>query len=183
MHLDAVAKWRPFVATDGTVYELSFLDAKKITYRHQVPNRADVCYDFWVTYSCHCFSKDYPHLTDKERQALAYCAPRETRPFCPKRYTLAKTHLTTIIENLGSKAYTIKDAGYESYITTKIITDEGKEIWYHVPFKVYRENKKYRLHVMSAYPAEEQRGGGNIGFFKIAYNLHMGKALPCNPHK
>jgi hypothetical protein len=41
----------------------------------------------------------------------------------------------------------------------------------------------YRLHVLSAYPAPERRGGGKIGFFKIAYNLRMGKPLSSNPHK
>ena len=87
------------------------------------------------------------------------------------------------MENLASAEYTITDAGYGSYITAKVLTDDGETVWYHVPFRVYRERKKYRLHVLSAYPAPERRGGGKIGFFKIAYNLRMGKPLPSNPHK
>ena len=183
MPLDEVSQWRSFEAVDGTVYDLRFLDAKKVTYRHQVTGKADVCYDFWVTYSSHCFTKDYTHLTAADRQALAYPAPRETRPFCVMRYQLAKTHLVTIIEGLGHRGCLIKDAGYESYITTKILNEAGEECWYHVPFRVYRERKKYRLHVMSAYPASEPRGGGKVGFFTIAYNLRMGKRLPRNPQK
>ena len=54
---------------------------------------------------------------------------------------------------------------------------------YHVAFRVYRERKKYRLHVMSAYPAPEGCGSGKIGFFKITYNLRMGKPLLSNPQK
>lgn len=183
MTLDEVTQWRAFTAEDGSVLDLSFLDTKRITYVHSATGKPDVSYDFWVTYSCHCFTKDYPHLTDQERSALAYDAPRETRPFCRQRYTLARQHLCQIVENLGSAEYTITDAGYGSFITAKVLTDEGETAWYHVPFRVYRERKKYRLHVLSAYPAPERRGGGKIGFFKIAYNLRMGKPLPSNPHK
>lgn len=183
MILDEVTQWRPFEAEDGTVFDLSFLDARKVTYVHSLTGKPDVVYDFWVTYSCHCFTKDYPHLDETERQVLAYAAPRETRPFCQQRYTLAQQYLCQIVENLTSAEYIITDAGFGSYITAKVLTEEGETVWYHVPFRVYRERKKYRLHVLSAYPAPQRRGGGKIGFFKIAYNLRMGKPLPRNPHK
>ena len=183
MILDEVMQWKAFEAEDGTIFDLSFLDAKKVTYTHSFAGKPDVSYDFWVTYSCHCFTKDYPDQSEAQRQALAYLSPKETRPFCQQRYILARQHLCQIVENLASVEYTITDAGYGSYITAKVLTDDGETVWYHVPFRVYRERKKYRLHVLSAYPAPERRGGGKIGFFKIAYNLRMGKPLPSNPHK
>ena len=182
MVLDEVMQWRAFEAEDGSTFDLSFLDAKKVTYVHSLVGKPDVSYDFWVTYSCHCFTKDYPHLGEADRQALAYAAPKETRPFCQQRYTLAQQHLCQIVENLASPEYTITDAGYGGYITAKVLDSAGETVWYHVPFKVYRERKKYRLHVMSAYPAHERRGSGKIGFFKIAYNLRMNRKLPSNPH-
>lgn len=183
MVLDEVTQWRDFVAKDGTVFDLSFLNAKKVSYVHSATGKPDIIYDFFVTYSFHCFAKDYSHLSEEERAALAYKAPKETRPFCHLRYSLAKRNLCQIVENLSSPEYIITDAGYGSYITANIITEDGQKIWYHVPFKVYRERKKYRLHVLSAYPDKERHGGGKIGFFKIAYNLKMGKPLPSNPHK
>ncbi|REY77210.1 stationary phase growth adaptation protein, partial [Mycobacterium tuberculosis] len=53
--------------------------------------------------------------------------------------------------------------------------------FYFVPFKVYRERKKLRLHVTSAYPVKERPSGKPVSFFKIAHNLLRGKPLP-KPH-
>lgn len=183
MNLDEVIEWSPFTSTGGEVYDLTFLNAKKITYVHSAEGKIDKEYHFWVTYSSHCFTKDYESLTDVDRAALNYHAPRESRPFCFDRYELARQYLCNIIENLSSPGSIILDGGYKSYITTKIIMADGQELWYHVPFKVYRERKKYRIHVMSAYPSTEKRGGGKVGFFKIAYNLLKNKRLPENPSR
>lgn len=183
MKLNEVVHWREFIADDGTVFDLSFLDGKKVTYKHSAKGKADVFYEFYVTYSFHCFTKDYPELSDNDRSILAYNAPKETRPFCIVRYDYAKKYLCDIIENLGTPEYIITDAGYSNYITAKLITESGNIIWYKVPFKVFRENKKYRLHVLSAYPTNERPAGGKIGFFVIAYNLRTGKPLPRNSHK
>lgn len=183
MKLDEVTEWRTFESPDGQVFDLSFLNAKKVTYTHTLEGKPDIEYDFWVTYSSHCFTKSYDHQSEEEREALNYAAPKESRPFCQRRYSLAQRYLCQIIENLGSPDYIITDAGYGSYLTAKIVDEAGDETWYHIPFKVYRHQKKYRLHVMSAFPAEERRGAGKVGFFKIAYNLRMGKPLPKNPHR
>ncbi|MGB0849534.1 MAG: hypothetical protein ACPGSM_22545 [Thiolinea sp.] len=183
MNLDEVMQWRVFESRSGEVFDLSFLDAKKVTYIHSLEGKPDVQYEFWITYSSHCFTKDYGHQTDIEREVLNYHAPKESRPFCQRRYYLAQQYLCHIVENLGSPDYIITDAGYGSYLTAKVVNEDGEDVWYHVPFKVYRQQKKYRLHVMSAFPAEKRRGAGKIGFFKIAYNLRMGKKLPSNPHR
>lgn len=180
MQLDEVQEWWPFTNNNDDIYDLSFLNAKKATYTHRSEGKTDINYEFWITYSSHCFTKDYEHLNDIERKALNYSTPKENRPFCIDRYKLAKEHLCEAIENLDSPKYRILDGGHNSYITTKIIADDGSEFWYHIPFKVYKESKKYRIHVMSAYPSDEDRGGGKVGFFKIAYNLRMNKKLPRN---
>lgn len=183
MTIKETTRWRAFEAPNGEVFDLSFLDAKEVTYIHTLEGKPDIAYRFWVTYSCHCFTKEYEHQSSEEREALNYHAPNESRPFCYHRYELAKLYLCQIVENIGSSDYIITDAGYGSYLTTKVIDKEGEELWYHVPFKVFREKKKYRLHVVSAFPAKERRGMGKIGFFKIAYNLKMNKKLPSNPHR
>ena len=56
MKLDEVTAWRLFESLDGQVFDLSFLDAKKITYTHTLEGKSDVEYDIWVTYSSHCFT-------------------------------------------------------------------------------------------------------------------------------
>lgn len=190
MNLDEVTRWPDYVDQNGERFDLSFLNAKKVTYTHQKEGKPDVTYDFWVTYSLHCFTKDYEHLSHSESQSLMYYSPKkknetpvEERPFCLRRYSLAAEHLCQIVENLGAREYVVKDGGYESYLAVKVLTASGETIWYNVPFKVFRQQKKYRLHVLSAYPSEEQRGGGKVGFFAIAYNLRMNKKLPSNPHK
>lgn len=190
MNLDEVTHWPEFLDQNGARFDLSFLDAKKVTYRHEKKGKPDVTYDFWVTYSLHCFAKDYEHQSEFESQSLMYHSPKkvngepvESRPFCLARYALAAENINAIVENLGSSEYVIKDGGYSSYLAVKLMTSSGETVWYNVPFKVFKEKKKYRLHVLSAYPSEEPRGGGKVGFFAIAYNLRMNKKLPSNPHK
>ena len=182
MNLDEVTQWTPFTPAGGAPEDLSFLDAHKVTYKHEAAGKPTITYDFWVTYSFHCFAKDYTHLTDAERAILMYHAPKDSRPFCYVRYNLAKQYLKAIIENLGSPGVIVRHAGYESYATSKIITEDGKELWYFVPFRVYREFKKFRIHVTSAYPEMTNSGGGKVGFFTIAHCLKTGKKLPT-PHK
>ena len=54
MILDEVMQWKAFETEDGAIFDLSFLDAKKVTYTHSFAGKPDVSYDFWVTY-------DSPH--------------------------------------------------------------------------------------------------------------------------
>jgi hypothetical protein len=50
---------------------------------------------------------------------------------------------------------------------------------YFVPFAIFRENKKLRLHVKSAYSRHEGIGKiKKVGFFVIAKNLLLNKKLP-----
>lgn len=190
MNIDEVTEWPAYTDQNGESFDLSFLNAKKVTYRHVAKDKPDVLYDFWVTYSLHCFAKDYEYQSDSEKQELMYHSPKkvngkpiESRPFCLQRYALASEYLCHIVESLGSAEFAVKDGGYNSYLVVKLLDDYGQTTWYNVPFKVFRENKKFRLHVLSAYQTEEPRGGGKIGFFIIAYNLKMNRKLPSNPHK
>ncbi|MFH7588108.1 hypothetical protein [Oceanimonas smirnovii] len=178
MNLDEVMQWRPFEPQGREPVDLSFLDAHKATYIHQAEGKPDIKYDFWITYSFHCFAKDYPDLTQKDREALMYHAPKEARPFCYRRYGYAKKYLRKVIESLGTPETRVVHAGYGSYAAVEITDDEGNQLWYFVPFKVYKERKKFRLHVTSAYPLDERPGGGKVGFFTIVNNLRLGKPLP-----
>ena len=50
--------------------------------------------------------------------------------------------------------------------------------FYFVAFRAFREKKKLRLHVTSAYPISEKQKGKSVKFFTIAYNLLRNKQLP-----
>lgn len=181
MKLDEVTAWAAFKYKD-TIYDLSHLDAHKVKYTHSSPGKADIEYEFWVTYSFHCFAKHYPERCQTEQQALMYSAPKEERPFCFTRYQLSRNHLRAIIDNLGTPNVRVTHAGYSSYAADKIINNDGSTSWYLVPFKVYKYQKKFRIHVTSAYLLDTEPGGGKVGFFTIAHCLKTGKKLP-KPHK
>ncbi len=184
MNLDEVTTWRAFVPRDGSsTIDLSYLDAHKVDYIQSGSNKPDNIYTFWVTYSFHCFAKDYEGQSEEEKTALMYNAGKSSRPFCYRRHALAKKHLRKIIEELGKPEVRVTHAGYGSYATAPVVDENGNEIWYFVSFKVYREQKKFRLHVMSAYPVEERPSGGKVGFFTLAFNLKNGKPLPKENQK
>jgi hypothetical protein len=178
LNLDEITHWKPFQPPEGDEIDLSYLDAHQVTYTHSAPGKADIIYNFWVTYSFHCFAKDYPEKCPVEQASLMYHAPKESRPFCYRRYELSKLHLRNIIENLGSPKTRVSHAQRASYAAVELIDESGDTIWYYVPFRVYKEKKKFRIHVTSAYPLDERPGGGKVGFFKIANNLRKGKKLP-----
>lgn len=181
MKLDEVTKWTPFVH-EGKTYDLSHLDAHKITYTHSAQGKDDIVYEFWVTYSFHCFAKNYPEQCPIEQESLMYSAPKDKRPFCFIRHELSHNHMKNIIHNLGSPQIKVTHAGHSSYAAQKVVDRDGGELWYYVPFRVYKHQKKFRIHVTSAYLVGEEPGGGKVRFSTIAHCLKAGKKLP-KPHK
>lgn len=105
-----------------------------------------------------------------------YHAPKESRPFCERRYELSRAHLPDIVTNLGTAW--ISHARRGSYATVRVLDKDGTHLWYYVPFKVFRQQKKFRIHITSAYPMDKKPGGEKVGFFTIARNLRNGKKLP-----
>jgi len=174
--IDEVEKWRPFTDAEGNTWDLSFLDAHEVIYTHRCEGKADKVYKFIVSYSFHCFCKDYPEQSEEEKRALMYHSPKESCPFCKNRYGLAQRYLKDMILSLDRQR--IIHAGYGSYAVIEALNDEGERCYYHVPFKAFRERKKLRIHVTSAYAVDAKPGGGKVGFFVIASKLLAGKPLP-----
>lgn len=175
--IDEVDQWRPFTDSNGQTYDLSHLDAHEITYSTEFDGQVEN-YTFMVSYSFHCFAKDYEHQAQEDLDRLMYHAPKESRPFCFQRYDLSKKYLRQIVENFGSKGTYIGHAGFGSYATVSIETEREGEIFYFVPFKAYRYKNLFRLHVTSAYPIDERQKMKKVNFFNIAKNLRLGKPLP-----
>jgi len=174
-----VKKWRDFTF-NSTVYDLSHLNAHQVEYFDDRDKDNPITYTFTVTYSFHCFTKESEseyHSTEELKQ-LIYDAPAESRPFNFERYELSK-HLPSIIKSLSDKQTFVGHAGYNSYATVKLLNLKGIEVDYLVIFKVFRENKKLRLHVTSAYPVYEGKGRmKKVRFLTLAKCLYSNQKLP-----
>ncbi|WP_231872521.1 stationary phase growth adaptation protein [Marinomonas gallaica] len=176
--IDEVEAWRPYVdPLDGTVYGLSHLNAHEVTYSTVFKGQTEK-YTFIVSYSFHCFAKDYEHQVQEELERLMYHAPNASRPFCVQRYELSKKYLRQIVESLGDKGTYIGHAGFGSYATVSIPIEDGSSMYYFVPFKAYREKKQLRIHITSAYPIDERQKLKKVNFFSIAKNLRQGRQPP-----
>ncbi len=109
-------------------------------------------------------------------QGLVRTFPKESRPFCQHRYNLARIHLKRII--LALPESNVIHAGYGSYAVIEVDLNGRDKAFYFVAFRAFREKKKLRLHVTSAYPISEKQKGKSVKFFTIAYNLLRNKQLP-----
>ncbi|WP_019498688.1 hypothetical protein [Pseudanabaena sp. PCC 6802] len=169
--------WRNFTLRE-VIYDLSHLNAHWAEYLDDRDEKNPITYKFIVTYSLHCFTKESSELTEEELQLLTYSSPRETRPFNFERYHLSK-QLPNIIKALGESTTLVCHAGYGKFATTKVVDSKGIEVDYFVVFSVFKESKKLRLHVQSAYPRYEGIGRiKKVSFFVIANNLLKNKKLP-----
>ena len=175
--VNEVIAWKNFIL-NGDIYDLSHLNAHWVEYLDQRDEENQITYKFIVTYGLHCFTKDSDDLSSEESQLLMYSAPRESRQFNFERYQLSK-QLPSIIKSLGDKETLVCHAGYGNFATVKILDSNGIEVDYYVVFAVFKEVKKLRLHVLSAYPKYEVLGKvKKVGFFVIAKNLLNNKKLP-----
>lgn len=175
--VEEVISWKNF-EMNGNTYDLSHLNAQRVEYLDERDEKKSIEYRFIVTYGLHCFTKNLENLSREESQLLMYSAPRESRQFNFERYELSK-QLPSIIQKLGNKETRVCHAGYGKFAVIKALDANGSEIDYFVPFSVFKESKKLRLHVRSAYPIYEGTGKiKKVGFFVIAKNLLQGKKLP-----
>ena len=84
--------------------------------------------------------------------------------------------LPSMVESLSSsRTYHVKGG---SFAICEITDQYGKKNYYQMVFKVYRKVRKYRLHVVSAYPIEERPSPRKVRFSFIARSLKNGKKLP-----
>lgn len=174
-----VTSWKNFILNDET-YDLSHLNAQWVEYLDQRDEKKPVAYKFIVTYGLHCFTKDSDDvdISNEESQLLMYSAPKESRQFNFERYQLSK-QLPNIIKSLGDRETLVCHAGYGKFATVKVLDSNGIEVDYYVAFAVFKEAKKLRLHVQSAYPKYEGIGKvKKVGFFVIAKNLLNNQKLP-----
>jgi hypothetical protein len=167
-----IQQWRSF-EVDSLTYDLTHLAAHIVDYTNSENNED---YRFYVTYSHHCFCKTEKGFNHEGK--WRYPFEKDPRHFHPIRYELSK-YLPKIIKNLPSSH--TGHAGYDSYAISEIETN-GVTTCYFVVFVVFKSNKKFRIHVESAYPLDVRPKMKKINFFTIAKALKTGKPLP-KPYK
>ncbi|MDB9316775.1 heat-shock protein [Nodularia spumigena] len=172
-----VIRWRNFTY-NSEIYDLSHLNAHWIEYIDYRDENNPIPYKFIVTYGLHCFTKESKELTSEELELLMYSAPIESREFNFERYYLSK-ELPSIIRSLGEKTTLVYLAKNGKFATVKVLDSNGIEVDYFVFFKAFRESKRLRLHITTAYPLEKDIGKREkVNFFIIAKNLLNNKKLP-----
>jgi hypothetical protein len=172
-----VIRWKSFTL-ESEVYDLSHLSAHHAEYLDDRNANNPITYKFIVTYGLHCFTKELDGLSEEESRSWMYSAPRESRHFNAERYYLSK-ELPNIILSLSQKTTLVCHAGHGKFASVKILDSNGVEIDYFVVFTVFKESKKLRLHVQSAYPRDEGLGKiKKVSFLVIANNLLTNKNLP-----
>ena len=168
--VEEITSWRSH-EHDEQVYDLSHLNAHYAEYLEPQKEGLGRHYQFIVTYSMHCFTtKDYQSKTVDS--CGTYSSHKETRLFNKERYELSKG-LRGIIESLGSAKVVCFHTGHGSFATIKVL-----DVDYFIVFKVFKEKKRLRLHVLSAYPLDRPYGRiKKINFFTIAYNTLANKRI------
>ena len=170
-----VTSWQNFVL-NGEIYDLSHLNAHWVEYLDKRDETQPISYKFIVTYGLHCFTKKLDDLDDISR--MMYNSPNESRPFNIKRYKLSK-QLPSIIKSLGDRETLVCHAGYGNFATVKFLEEKDSHVDYFVVFAAFRERKKLRLHIVSAYPRYKGIGRvKKVGFFVIAKKLLHNQKLP-----
>jgi hypothetical protein len=166
-----VCERRPFRHGDE-VFDLSHLDAHIVEYEN--PNAGPPPhYRFYVTYGFHCFTTSRPD----EHSLGDFHAPKESRPFCRTRYQYSK-YLPKLVGSLADKHTRCYHMGYRRFATIKLTLENGETIDYAMVFNTFREKKKLRLHVESAYPLTVPLGKKKkIKFIVIAYNTWKGREI------
>lgn len=176
-----IQAWKKF-SLNGADYDLSHLDACQLKYYDIQDPDKPIIYEFIVTYAMHCFTEDFKDLSEEEKSRPCYSSHVESRPFSLSRYELSK-HLPKIVQSLGSKESLIFHGKNNNYVAlVRGLSGNKPDFGYLVAFRVFRESKKLRLHVQSAYPlSQEYRGGKKVRFLLIAEKLLQGKELPKAP--
>ena len=160
-HVDALQHWEPFEHA-GVSYDLGHLDSHEVIFQKE-EGKDPFC--FVVTYGLHCFTKD----DTEQNLPLKYADGRESRFICLERYEASK-QLRGMLEKLaGATVYLVQG---ETFFTLNVMNNASGEI---EPFKIcmaiFRENRKLRIHVTSAFFARLGEGSPGVPIKKKGFSI------------
>ena len=160
-HVDAIQHWEPFQHA-GQSYDLGHLDSHTVLFQKE-EGRDPI--RFIVTYGLHCFTKD----ETEQNIPLKYADGRESRFICLERYEASK-QLRRMLEKLASATVYLVQG--ETFFTLEVMNNASGEI---EPFKIcmaiFRENRKLRIHVTSAFFARLGEGSPGVPVRKRGFSI------------
>lgn len=158
-HVNSIQQWAPF-EHDGTTYDLGHLDCHEVEFDgHKGKIK------FVVTYGLHCFTKD----GTLHNIPYQYEDGRHSQAVCLERYEASKS-LRSIMGRLD--AYTLFQTSGEKFFTLTLLNNlTGAEEPYKVCIAAYREFRKLRLHVTSAFFAREGEGSPGVPVTQKGYSI------------
>tara|TARA_Y100000310_G_scaffold170879_1_gene171030 strand:+ start:1099 stop:1632 length:534 start_codon:yes stop_codon:yes gene_type:complete len=168
----AVQKWRNF-HYKGKTYTFEHLCAKKLTFENpNIPEK----YTLYITISHHVFTEGVKNKTYTNDEL--YPNNKDKRVFSIERYLLSK-RIPDILSNLPNQFF--YHGGHGKYCSCKIENSKGVEVTYQIVYRIWRQERKLRFHIESAYPLENNGRKKKVKFWTICHNLINGKKPPKPP--
>ncbi len=154
-NVEAVQHWPP-KRIDDKRYDFSHLNAQRVSY--SVPANKDNSekkYDVIITYSYHVFAKTIPEMDDAEKQRRMYHYHGEAlRPVHDERYELSKKLPNIIQDLLTTKCL---HGAKDSFFVVELVNTATKQAEpYEVYFEMFKEMKKLRMHIKTAFVRRER---------------------------
>lgn len=165
-HIDSIQVWED-CSHEGDLFSLSHLSAHEVSY----PREKGSPFIFIVTYGLHCFTKDGTEYNVPVKVSDG----RETQMLCVERYESSK-NLPRIIEELAESGARIYQTAEEKYFTVSKLNNLTGEVEpYKICIAVFKEKRRLRIHVLSAFFVREGPGspdnpikGKGFTIFKVA---------------
>lgn len=163
-HVDSITDWESF-EYKGVLYTLSHLNAHEVTFLSEKGNP----FCFIVTYGLHCFAKDGSPFNIP----VFFTDGREKRQICMDRYEKSKK-IRSLLESLSdNKRYLINQTQDRYFTLCLLDEEEEKKTFYKICLAIYKENRKLRIHVTSAYVVDKGFSDTSKGLsiFRIAQSV------------
>jgi hypothetical protein len=165
-HIDSIQVWED-LSHEGNLFSFGHLSAHEVSY----PRENGSPFIFIVTYGLHCFTKDG---TDHNVPVMVSDG-RETQTLCVERYESSK-NLPRIIKELAESRARIYETTQEKYFTVSKLNNLTGEVEpYKICIAVFKEKRRLRIHVLSAFFVREGPGspgnpvrGKGFSIFKVA---------------
>ena len=168
----AVQNWRSF-RYKGEVYTFEHLNARKITFENP---KISESYTLYITISHHAFTESCKSGTCSDDEY--YPNSKDKRIFSAERYLLSK-NIPEILLDLPNQFF--YHGGYGKFCSCKIKKSDGTEVIYQLVYRIWKQERKLRFHIESAYPLEKKGRKKKVSFWVLCHNLLAGKKLPKPP--
>ena len=161
---EGMMRWKPHADAAGKAYPLNHLHPFRYTLAvNHSGGLVEV--EIRVAFAMHCFTRA---CADGDGDSQLYRDARETRSFCPDRYTLS-WQLPGIVRTLAERRCSFAKA--DNYMTIDMQTVDGAAVQYGVFFNVMRmDGNAVLLTIQSAYQlaaGKQVPGRGSVRFARL----------------